>query len=205
MLATKGTIVKGLVGQEQHQDGNLHLHAYVKFADRITTRLPAFFDIEFEGKSYHGKYEPAKSAIASIKYISKEDKQPMELGSMDWKQEQEAKEAKKKVLGKRLIEGASLVELVEEDPGMLFEYKRWQAALEAYRLDKARAKPVCTGFIPNTWGLALPIRQEKQKHYWFWSTEPNRGKTKFLEQIDAQFRASWYNKSEVYQHIHKDS
>lgn len=74
MLATKGTIVKGLIGQEKHQDGNLHLHAYVKYADRVTTRKPAFFDIVHEGKTYHGNYAPAKSAIASIGYISKEDK-----------------------------------------------------------------------------------------------------------------------------------
>lgn len=87
MLATKGTVVKGLIGQEQHMDGNLHLHAYVKYADELSSRSPAFFDIAHEGKVYHGKYEPAKSAIASIKYISKEDKQPMEIGDMDWKQE----------------------------------------------------------------------------------------------------------------------
>lgn len=45
----------------------------------------------------------------------------------------------------------------------------------------------------------------KKRHYWIYSTEPNRGKTKFLESMDNNYRCSWYNKSEIYQHIHQDS
>ena len=38
MLEAKGlTIVKGIVGQENHIDGNLHLHAYAKFDKPIDT------------------------------------------------------------------------------------------------------------------------------------------------------------------------
>jgi len=86
MLESKGlNIAKGIVGQEQHADGNLHLHAYAKFDKPVETRNCKYFDIEFEGKTYHGKYEPAKSAIASIKYVSKHDKEPLELGDMDYK------------------------------------------------------------------------------------------------------------------------
>lgn len=63
----------------------MHLHAYVKYTDQINTRKPSFFDVEWEDKVYHGKYEPAKSAIRSIKYVAKEDSDPMELGDMDYK------------------------------------------------------------------------------------------------------------------------
>lgn len=72
---------------------------------------------------------------------------------------------------------------------------------------KQRAKPNCTDFIPNTWGLELPLLDddEKQKHYWFWSSEPNVGKTTFLKSLDKEFRCSWYNKSELYQAIHDDT
>jgi len=69
-------------------------------------------------------------------------------------------------------------------------------------------KPDCIDWIPNTWDLALVYDKPgitKKRHYWFWSTKPDKGKTQFLEKIDEQFRASWYNKAEVYQHIHKDS
>lgn len=91
MLASKGTVVKGLVGQETHADGELHLHAYVKYIKEVFTRKPEYFDITYEDKVYHGNYQTAKSAIASIKYIGKEDKEPLELGDMDYKQETAAK------------------------------------------------------------------------------------------------------------------
>lgn len=57
----------------------------MKYINQVNTRKPQYFDIEYEGHVYHGKYEPAKSAIGSIKYISKEDKDPLELGDMDYK------------------------------------------------------------------------------------------------------------------------
>lgn len=57
---------------------------------------------------------------------------------MDWKQETEAKAAKKKVLGKRLIQGENLLDIVEENPEMLFELKRIQGNLEVYHQLKAR-------------------------------------------------------------------
>lgn len=186
-------------------DGNLHLHAYVKYVDEISSRSPSFFDITYDNNVYHGKYEPAKSAIASIKYISKDDKQPLELGDMDYQQEIVAKESKKRVLGKRLKTGESLIDLIDEFPEILCEYNKWKSNVENYFLDKARAKTDCTGFIPNNWALLLPITSDKKKHFWFWSSEPNHGKTKFLKSIDSSFRASWYNKSETFQSIHKDS
>lgn len=61
--------------------------------------------------------------------------------------------------------------------------------------------------MPNTWDLALLLEDKsvKKRHYWFWTTQPDKGKTTFLETMDREHRASWYNKSEVYQTIHKDS
>lgn len=56
MLATKGQIVKGLIGQETHADGNKHLHAYVKYIKEVQTRNMKYFDIVYEGEVYHGNY-----------------------------------------------------------------------------------------------------------------------------------------------------
>lgn len=128
---------------------------------------------------------------------------------MDWKQETEAKAAKKKVLGKRLIQGENLLDIVEENPEMLFELKRIQGNLEVYHQLKARQKPDCGDFIENNWDILMHYDDHasgnKKRHWWIWSTEPNRGKTKFLERCDANYRCSWYNKSEVYQQVHQDS
>ena len=40
---------------------------------------------------------------------------------------------------------------------MLYDYNRWKANLESYRLDKARAKPDCEDYIPNTWEVEIPL------------------------------------------------
>lgn len=115
MIESKGlTIVKGLIAQEEHKSGDKHLHAYVKFDKPINTVNPRYFDIEFENKAYHGKYEPAKSAIGSIKYISKADPSPLELGDMDYEQEMQAKAQKKKILGKRLAAGEPLQDIIDD-------------------------------------------------------------------------------------------
>ncbi|AXH74718.1 MAG: Rep catalytic domain protein [Cressdnaviricota sp.] len=113
MLESKGSIDKGIIGQEKHADGNLHLHAYVKYKTQVHTRNCKYFDIEYEDKTYHGKYEPAKSAIASIKYVTKHDTEPLELGDMDHEQETKAKDCKKKILGKRLAQGEQLCKIIE--------------------------------------------------------------------------------------------
>jgi hypothetical protein len=47
LVATKGDIDKGIIGQEKHQDGNLHLHAYVKYQQTINVKSPKYFDIEY--------------------------------------------------------------------------------------------------------------------------------------------------------------
>ena len=87
MIESKGnlTIEKGLVAQELHMDGEKHLHAYIKLANYVNTTNCHYFDLQWEGKNYHGKYEPAKSAHASIKYMTKHDKDPLEIADMDWK------------------------------------------------------------------------------------------------------------------------
>lgn len=50
MLTAKYPVEKAVIGQEKHQDGNLHLHAYVKFHKRVAIRDSRACDIEWEGK-----------------------------------------------------------------------------------------------------------------------------------------------------------
>lgn len=82
---------------------------------------------------YHGKYEPAKSAIGSIKYLTKHDKEPLELGDMDWKQESEAKKDKKKILGKRLASGEPLLSVLEDgNEDLIFSFRNIEANVQAF-------------------------------------------------------------------------
>lgn len=54
--------------------------------------------------------------------------------------------------------------------------------------------------IPNRFDLNLvKMPEEKRRHYWFWSTKPDRGKTTFLVNMEKEYRARFYAKEEKYQ------
>jgi len=57
---------------------------------------------------------------------------------MDIKEETAARESHRKVICKRLLDGADLVEEVAIDPSLLIGYKRLKMDIEAFNFDKAR-------------------------------------------------------------------
>ena len=59
-----------LIAEEKHQDGNTHLHAYIKFAtDGIKlSEAPSYFTVSEKS----GDYQPTRSCKAVIKYVKKE-------------------------------------------------------------------------------------------------------------------------------------
>ncbi len=90
----------------------------MKYKKELHITNSRYFDIE----GYHPNIKSAKSAYGSIKYCTKDDENYLEFGNMDAKQELTAKESKKRILGKRLIEGERLEEVVIEHPELLFGY-----------------------------------------------------------------------------------
>lgn len=60
--------VKLLIAEETHEDGGKHLHAYVKYNEKLNSRNPRLFD--FNG--HHGNYQTARSAKAVIGYCTKD-------------------------------------------------------------------------------------------------------------------------------------
>lgn len=166
-----GGIKKGLACDEHHQDGHLHSHLYVWFNDRIQTRNVRYFD--FEGYHPNLRLEKTKSINASLRYIMKTDPEYIEIGDMDVKSELAARETNRKILGKRLQEGADVDDVADANPQLMFGFKRLKEDVEAYRKDKQRKldlKPRIVGFIPNFWNFKLPVSDTvKKRHYWFWS------------------------------------
>lgn len=130
-----------------------------------------------------------------MKYCQK-DGDFIEIGDIDLAQEKHAREGKTAILGKRLCSGENLVDIIEEHPELVFKFKQIEANVQAYMERKARNKPTCEDYIPNTWNIELPLLEDKKKHYWIWSTAPNLGKTTFLRKLDTDFRCSWYNINE---------
>jgi len=62
-----------MVAEERHQDGDLHIHAYLLLKKKINIRDPNFLDLTgpFDEK-YHGNYQSAKARKRVLKYIMKD-------------------------------------------------------------------------------------------------------------------------------------
>lgn len=193
-LKDKGRVIlQAVVSRELHEDGTPHIHAYLFLSDRFNTKNSRFWDIG----NFHGNYQSAKSLKAVVKYIKKDGDFIQE--GIDYKAEIHSIEAHKAYLGKRLIEGESLVDLTKEYPELLFKYEAIKRSLAVFRADCVPSLPLCTGFIPNSFGVITPLLSSKQRHYWFWSSKANKGKTTFLKSIQAQYPSLWYSWAEKYQ------
>lgn len=60
-----------VVCQEKHEDGEFHLHAFMKFTTKVYWS-PIKFDFTSNGITYHGNYQVAKSFRAVERYIQKD-------------------------------------------------------------------------------------------------------------------------------------
>jgi len=182
-----------LVSRELHEDGEPHLHCYLYYEKEFSCKNERFFDIS----GFHPNVQSAKSVRAVQAYIKKDGDFIQE--GMDYAQEVSAITAHKAILGKRLIDGESLVDLTKEYPELVFKFKDIQMNVQAFFQAQVPILPRCQGFIPNSFGQILTVSECKQRHYWFWSETPNKGKTTFLRSIQGQFPSLWYSWTEKYQ------
>lgn len=107
-LEGKG-VTQLVVAQEHHEDGNLHLHAYVSMADRYIARgkhqslILTGTDLNSDQiLNYYPNVQAVKNKLNWLKYLVKEDKSPYEYGIIT-QQVIEATVNKTKILGKRLL------------------------------------------------------------------------------------------------------
>jgi len=70
----ENTISKYLVCHELHEDGESHIHAFIKFAKKLDTKNPYLWDFLWEetGESFHPNIQGCRSENAVIKYCKKE-------------------------------------------------------------------------------------------------------------------------------------
>jgi len=65
------TLKDYILSKELHEDGNPHIHVYLKTIKRVDIINPRYFDIELNGVTFHPNVQPAKKAGNVIKYILK--------------------------------------------------------------------------------------------------------------------------------------
>lgn len=72
------TVDKLLVGQEEHEDGGIHFHVYIRFSKKPDIRSSDFFDVAEQ----HPNIQGCRSVKDWVKYCTKEDKEP--LANYSW-------------------------------------------------------------------------------------------------------------------------
>jgi len=170
------SILEYIIAQEKHANGNYHIHVYLSLSTGYRTRNPGSLDLLSNGNRYHGNYQGCRSEKNVIKYCSKEEDY---ISNFDLNSRLKNKSAHKKILGDALIKRQkSLVDVVNENPEMIFGYKRLKLDLEEYFHDLSDQRQQLPRSLPNGWGQILPTDlQGKKRHYWIFSRGPNKGKT----------------------------
>lgn len=72
-LQSIAQIDKYCIGQEKHEDGNLHLHAFIKWKKRLNTTNERIFDCN----GFHPNIQTPRNTKAVIEYCKKEDTEPL--------------------------------------------------------------------------------------------------------------------------------
>jgi len=67
-LRSKPNVAYVCVSQEKHQDGKLHLHAFVQFSVAFRTRDPKAFDLD----GYHPNVQSCRSITKTLEYVKKD-------------------------------------------------------------------------------------------------------------------------------------
>lgn len=121
-----------VVAEEHHQDGDIHHHILGfkndGYPSRGTAVLSRFRALLKPGESLNVKHtDGPKGLLNFLKYVLKEDPNPVEV-RIDVKAELKRAEAhvgkKTDLLARRALEGASLGDLIAEDPGFALLHSR---------------------------------------------------------------------------------
>lgn len=182
-----------IVSRELHEDGSPHLHCYLYYETTFDCTNERFFDLG----SYHPNIQVAKSIRAVQQYIKKDGDFIQE--GINYKAELSAITDHTSVLCKRLLDGESVEDLIKENPKLVMGFKKLVQDVDFFKQYIAPSLPRCSGFIPNSFGVIMPLCDTKNRHFWFWSETPNKGKTTWLRSIQTQFPSLWYSWSEKYQ------
>nr|WAE43120.1 MAG: replication associated protein [Cressdnaviricota sp.] len=198
-----------VICNEDHEpnakDNNVgvHRHALIYAKSRFTTQNARFWDISYEGKTYHPHYEKLDKAentkVDVLKYVIEDGDYIVDgmLKDVPFTIEVYLESVGKKgsygmtYVAKEIIKGTTMKELVETVPGFVINNKR--KIVEFQQLIKELYPPVLPKFpgfkdVPDagqgwqevvdwTEGNYLQPRTPKQKQLWLWSRTGNVGKS----------------------------
>lgn len=190
-----------VIVQEQHASGDLHLHACVMLKRRVDWTNPNCLD-NIGGK--HGNYQRTRSIMNALTYLTKTDQEPLVHGSMDLEATLKKANGKSAYLAHRILEGAELCDLREEEPGFFLMHQRnvenFVTALSRDRLRKRKRSLNSLTLKDGGMGAQLVLdwlqlnvlqtRAFKQKQL-FITSAPNMGKTTMMMELGKHVNIFW--------------
>lgn len=193
-----------IVAEEKHKDGGIHFHVLAQFEKITKVTNPRSWDF----RSIHPKIEKIRCCSSCANnYVMKEDQSPAISGVFKViKEHKEKKNEKKKLTNKELLT-CDLKEMIDTESISLFSLPAILKARESYAsLCIPAAKPDLPEELPMFWAdfpILAASKEIKKRHFWIYSTIPNKGKTTFLEMLDKNYRCYFWNGREEYQKIPK--
>jgi len=142
-------LVFAVVGRENHEDGNPHLHCLISLPARFRTRNASALD-ELTGQ--HGNYQSARDVQRVMRYVTKDEDFVSYKVEVDlFLNAKEAKTTSKIAIATALIkEGATMEKLFEEVPTCFVLHKRKLEETIAW-VSMKRMRVRCTHLKMGKW------------------------------------------------------
>lgn len=182
-----------VISQEEHQDGNHHLHIYMEFPERKQFKTPSCFDVI--GRK-HGDYEVTKNRRKWIEYVVKQDKEHLAKG-IDVKAVLAKKKAVNQEMAEMLMEGKSMEELNEVNKGYVMinkrkleDYGQWIKILKARKEKEEWIYPDFTVLTGSNRKIGQWITENIRTSRQFKAPQlfihgpPNHGKTTLIQWLE---------------------
>lgn len=198
-------LVFAVVSREAHQDQQPHLHAVVSLAARVDYNSPNCLD---SLANSHGNYQAARSLRKSVEYVVKDgDFTAHGVVVSDYLQAAKGKKSTKAtVMAQKMMDGATLADLVTLDPGFVMmnlqKLRSFQLLVQTLKNAPTKIWMEITPPIfisPQLRKLAIWLnenlgkpRRLRQKQLLL-SSPPGLGKTSLVEKLLEYFK--------VYPHV----
>ncbi|QCX35041.1 replication-associated protein [Blackfly DNA Virus 11] len=202
-----------VVCEEQHKDGSPHLHVFLMFLEKQQFYGEYFMDFITQK---HGNYKGVNSIRGSINYTIKGSNYVSE--GFDIEAILAKKGPKSTAIAKMILEGKSMVEINEKDPGYVMMNKRKLEEYESWVTIQNNKKSKITWVPPNLEGLTDSNKQiaqwicsnvrqtRKFKAPQLFITGPkNLGKTSLIEWLERSLSVYHIPQTEEFYDLYSDS
>lgn len=145
--------LKGVcVAQEKHADGHQHLHIALFLNERLRTRDPRYFDFV---ASSHGNYQTMKKPKECLRYVRKEDPQPLNYGELP-NDSEASSQLKSDQVAEMIASGSTLPQVAQAFPGFFLLNKRKIEDYQSFCSQKRRAESRAAISLPLVYSGQRP-------------------------------------------------